>query len=234
MSEENLNPQEKTYTEQEWKGLLADKTNEVRMRQQLQADKAAMDQKIAEQRIRIKELEASTVEGKTGDPDDIMTRAEVKKMLAVQKEELTKEYTTLETQKSQESLNRSLYNSEQKAREIHTEEKEGKGLDYDSVMAGLKRQIEENPGYTVVIQKAKNPGEKAYQLGLQDPIIAKRLETNKKTLPLPGITSKEGMKGNKVPGTYYTPKMVQDMSDEELDLHYDDVLESQKRWGGQK
>ena len=222
------------YSPDEWKGLMGDKQNEVRTRQQLQADKAVSDRTIAEQRLRIKELESSTAKKKAGNPEDIMTRAETEAMLRSQREELTSEYTKNETKKSQESLNKRLFVSEDKARESHTEEKEGKGLDYDSVMAGTNRQIQENPGYKGVIQNAKNPGEKAYEIGLQDEVIAKRLETYKKTLPLPGITPKEGMTGKKVPGSYYTPQMVQKMSDAEIDLHYDDILESQKRWGGQK
>ena len=58
MSEENLNSPEKKYTEQEWNGLLTDKQNEVRTRQQLQSDKSVSDRTIAEQRLRIKELES--------------------------------------------------------------------------------------------------------------------------------------------------------------------------------
>jgi len=222
------------YTPEEWKGLLGDKQNEVRTRQQREADLAASNRTIAEQRLRIKELESSPAKVKTGNPEDIMTRAEMEKALNARNKELEDKYTANETKKSQESLNKRLLASEEKARSVHTEEKEGKGLDYDSVMTGTNRQIQENPGYKAVIQKAKNPGEKAYQIGLQDSVIAKRLETYKKTLPPPGITPKEGMKGKKVPGSYYTPQMVQKMSDEEIDLHYDDIIESQKRWGKQK
>ena len=234
MSEENLNSPEKKYTEQEWNGLLTDKQNEVKTRQQLQADKAVSDRTIAEQRLRIKELESSTTKVKVGNPEDIMTRAEMEKALNARDKGLEDKYTKNETKKSQESLNKRLLASEEKARSLHTEEKEGKGLDYDSVIAGTNRQIQENPGEKAVIQNAKDPGEKAYQIGLRDPVIAKRLDTYKKTLPPPGVTSKEGMKGKKVPGAYYTPQMVQKMSDKEIDLHYDDILESQKRWGGQK
>ena len=229
MPDENGN-----YSPDEWKGLMGDKQNEVRTRQQLQTDKSVSDRTIAEQRLRIKELETSTTKVKVGDPEDIMTRAEFDKGMAARDKALEDKYTKNETKKSQESLNKRLLVSEDKARSLHTEEKEGKGLDYDSVMAGTNRQIQENPGEKAVISNAKDPGEKAYQIGLRDSVIAKRLETYKKTLPLPGIIPKEGMKGKKVPGAYYTPQMVQKMSDAEIDLHYDDILESQKRWGGQK
>lgn len=222
------------YTPEEWKGLMGDKQNEVRSRQQLQADKAVGDRTIAEQRLRIKELENTTSKKEEGHPEDIMTRAEFNKSIAARDKALEDKYTQNETRKSQESLNKRLLASENKAKDLHTEEKEGKGLDYDSVIAGTNRQIQENPGYREVIQNAKDPGEKAYQIGLQDETIAKRLETYKKTLPPPGIIPKEGMKGIKVPGSYYTPQMVKKMSDEEIDLHYEDILESQKRWGGQK
>ena len=222
------------YTPKEWEGLMGDKQNEVRTRQQLQADKSVSDRTIAEQRLRIKELESSPAKVKVGNPEDIMTRAETEKLLNTRDKGLEDKYTANETKKTQESLNERLLTSEEKSRSVHTEEKDGKGLDYDSVMAGTNRQIQENPGYKSVIQRAKNPGEKAYQIGLQDTVIAKRLETYKKTLPPPGVIPKEGMKAKKEPGSYYTPQMVQKMSDAEIDLHYDDILESQKRWGGQK
>lgn len=222
------------YTPDEWKGLMGDKQNEVRTRQQLQADKSVSDRTIAEQRLRIKELESSSVKVKAGNPEDIMTRADFDKELATRDKNLEDKYNKNETAKSQESLNKRLLASEAKAKSLHTEEKEGKGLAYDDVMAGTNRQIQENPGYKKVIQDAKDPGEKAYQIGLQDSVIAKRLETYKKTLPLPGITPKEGMKSQKVPGSYYTPQMVQKMSDKEIDEHYNDIMESQKSWGKKK
>lgn len=222
------------YTPKEWEGLMGDKQNEVRTRQQLQADKSVSDRTIAEQRLRIKELESSPAKVKAGNPEDIMTRAEMEKALNARDKGLEDKYTANETKKSQESLNKRLLASEEKARSLHTEEKEGKGLDYNSVMAGTNRQIQENPGEKTVIQNAKNPGEKAYEIGLRDSIIAKRLETYKKTLPPPGVTSKEGMKGKKVPGSYYTPQMVQKMSDADIDEHYDDIIESQKTWGKKK
>ncbi|MEA3313032.1 MAG: hypothetical protein U9Q18_01505 [Caldisericota bacterium] len=222
------------YTPEEWKGLLGDKQNEVRTRQQKEADLAASNRTITEQRLRIKELESSTAKVKAGNPEDIMTRADFEKEMNARDKKLEDKYTANETKKSQESLNKRLLASEEKARSVHTEEKEGKGLDFESVMAGTNRQIQENPGYKKVIQEAKNPGEKAYSIGLQDSVIAKRLETYKKTLPPSGVTPKEGMKGKKVPGSYYTPQMVQKMSDAEIDLHYDDIKESQKQWGGKK
>ena len=58
--------------------------------------------------------------------------------------------------------------------------------------------------------------------------------TYKKTLPPPGITPKKGMETKKVPGSYYTPQMVQKMTDEQIDEHYEDILESKKKWGGIK
>lgn len=221
------------YSPDEWKGLMGDKQNEVRTRQQLQSDKSVSDRTIAEQRLRIKELETSTTK-KVGDPEDIMTRAEMEKALNDRDKGIEDKYTKYETKKSQESLNKRLLASESKARELHTEEKEGKGLSFDEVMKGTNRQIQESPGYAKVIQDASNPGEKAYQIGLQDEVIAKRKDTYAKTLPLPGVTPKEGMKSKKVPGSYYTPQMVQKMSDAEIDANYDDITESQKNWGGQK
>ena len=42
------------------------------------------------------------------------------------------------------------------------------------------------------------------------------------------------METKKVPGSYYTPQQVKSMTQKQLDDNWEDVLESQKRWGGEK
>lgn len=224
-----------SHTPEEWKGLMTDKKNEVRVRQQTQADLAASNKVIEDQRTRIKDLESSTAKGKpAGNPEDIVTMGALTGILDQRDKKLTDDHTKHEDSKTTEARNKRLRASAEKAEKLHTEEKEGKGLAFADVMEGTDREIKKKPGLQRVIQEADNPGEEAYDIGLRDPVIAKRLETYKKTLPPPGITPKKGMETKKVPGAYYTPKMVQKMTDKQIDENYDDILESQKRWGGEK
>ena len=186
-------PDEKgNYSPDEWKGLMTDKKNEVRVRQQTQADLAASNKVIDDQRARIKDLESSPAkEKKAGNPEDIVTMGALTGILDERDKKLTDDHTKLEDSKTTEARNKRLRKSAEKAEKLHTEEKEGRGLAFREVMEGTDREIKKNPIQQRVIQESDDPGEEAYKIGLRDPIIAKRLETYKKTLPPPGITTKK-------------------------------------------
>jgi hypothetical protein len=223
-------PKEKTYSEHEWKGLLGDKQNETRARQEAQAEAANL-------RIRIAELErqkTSTVEEDTGDPEDVATIATLRKEIAKAKQELLGMYTKEKDEQTTAARTKVINESYEKAIAKYTEEKAGKGLSFDEVVKeGTEKMIAKNKIYRDLILNDPDPAERAYEIGLQDPIIAKRLETYKKTLPGKTITPKEGLE-SKSKGVFYTPQQVQKMSDKEIDIHYEDILESQKKWNTKK
>jgi len=221
---------EKIYTKKEWKGLLGDKQNETRARQDAQAEAANLRIQIAELRA----TKASTVEEDTGDPEDVATLAAVNKKLANLEKKLLGMYTKEKDEQSTVKRTKLIEKSFKAATDKYTEEKAGKGLTFDEVNEGTKRMIEKNKVYRDLILSDENPGEKAYEVGLLDPIIAKRHETYKKVLPEKGVASKEGLEPKRVPGAYYTPAMVQKMSDKEVDIHYEDIKESQKKWNPKK
>lgn len=222
--------EEKLYSEKEWKGLLGDKQNETRARQEAQAEMANLRIQIAE----LKAQKASTVEEDTGDPEDVATNAAVDKKIAKLENKLTGMYTTRETAKEKAEREKFIEKSWKAASEKYAKEKVDKGLSFDEVNEGTSRMIAENVKYRDLILNDKNPGEKAYEIGLLDPIIAKRKETYKKVLPEKGVTPKEGLETKRVPGAYYTPAQVQKMSDKEIDTHYEDIKESQKKWNPKK
>lgn len=223
-------PKEKSYSEKEWKGLLGDKQNETRARQDAQAEAANLRIQIAELRAQ----KASTVEEDTGDPEDVATLEAVNKKLAKLEKKLLDMYTKEKDDQSIAKKTKLIEKSFKAATDKYTEEEAGKGLTFDEVNEGTKRMIEKNKVYRDLILNDENPGEKAYEVGLLDLIIAKRKETYKKNLPTPGVAPKEGLESKRVPGAYYTPAQVQKMSDKEIDVHYLDIIESQKKWNLKK
>jgi len=215
------------YSADEWKGLLGDKQNEVRNRQQAHADLAVSKKTIEELNAKIKEL---STKKEVGDPEDIMTRAEVLRLMKAQRNEMTDEYTKAETTKSKKSQEARIEASFEKAKGKYTVEKAGKGLTFDEVWEGTQRVIKDEPDQGAIIAKSKNPGEKAYEIGLRDSVIAKRLATYKKTLPPPGKADKEGLGGTTVPGAFYSQEMVKKMSEAQIKEHYPEIQESMKKW----
>ena len=226
-------PKEKSYSEKEWKGLLGDKQNETRARQEAQAEAANLRIQIAELKHNL-EQKTSTVEDDTGDPEDVATIAKLKKEIAKAKQELLGMYTKEKEEQTTAARTKKINESYEKAISKYTEEKAGKGLSFDEVVKeGTARMIAKNRVYQDLIVNDPDPAEKAYEIGLQDPIIAKRLETYKKTLPDNPITPKTGLE-SKAKGAYYTPQQVQKMSDKEVDEHFEDIKESQKKWNPKK
>ncbi len=226
-------PKEKTYSEKEWKGLLGDKQNETRARQEAQAEAANLRIQIAELKQSL-EKKTSTVEEDTGDPDDVATIAKLRKEIANAKKELLGMYNKEKEDQTNAARTKVINESYEKAIAKYTEEKAGKGLSFDEVVKeGTARMIAKNKIYRDLIMNDPDPAEKAYEIGLQDPVIAKRLETYKKNLPEQTVTPKTGLE-SKSKGAYYTPQQVQKMSDKEVDEHFTDILESQKKWNAKK
>ncbi len=221
-------PKEKSYSEKEWKGLLSDKQSETRARQEAQAKTAQYEVRLAELEAKLEK--ASTKEEETGDPDDVATVAAVNKKIASLEKKLLDMYTKEKTEMTTAQKNKIIEKSFKKAQENHTEEKAGKGLSFDEVNEGTKRMIEKNKKYRELILDDPDPGETAYEIGLKDPIIAKRYETYKKTLPDKTVTSKEGLEGTTVPSGFYPQEMVKKMTKEQISEHWEEIEESMKKW----
>jgi len=228
---------EKSYSEKEWKGLLGDKQNETKARQEAQAKAAQYEVRLAELEAKLEK--AATKEEDTGDPEDVATNAILNKKIARLEKKLIDMYTQekaemtkAEQEKAKTKREEFLEKNLKAAREKYTVEKVGRGLSFDEVKEGTDRMVAENQVYGQLIMSDKNPAEKAYEVGLLDPIIAKRYETYKKTLPASTVTSKEGLEGTTVPGGFYSQEYVKKMSNIPgwIKEHYAEIKESQKKW----
>ena len=218
------------YDEKEWSGLLTDKQNEVRNRQQTQAELAIARAEVNSLTERIKELQTSPKNETIENPDNVVTRAEMIAELKKQRKELEEGYEADKKKMTQKEKEAAVDKSFLKAKEKMTEEKMGKGLDFDSVWEAAKREIEKNPGYKAVILNDKNPGEKAYEIGLLDPIIAKRVALDKKNFPDQKRTPKVGLESTDIPNNYFSQERVSKMSAPEIEANLPAIRESQKTW----
>lgn len=225
--------EEKTRTEIEWKGLMTDKQNEVRARQQIQSELAAKNVKVAEQEKQIEDLLSSSGETEE-DLEKTVTRAELLAEGKKTKAELVELYKKEKTQLSAEEKNTFVNRSFTEAIKERTVEKEGKGLSFDDVMEGTKREILKNATNRDLIENDANPGKKAYEIGLQDDTIAERKKMYEKTLAEQKKISKKGMDSTTTPGEFYSQSRVKLMSKEDVKLHLKEIRESQKLWDKDK
>lgn len=227
MGEENQ--EEKKYTEKEWNGLMTDKQNEVRARQQMQSELAVKNVKIAEQEKQIEDILSSP-----GETDEELEKPVTRADLLAEKKKTKKELMDLHKKEtdvaSEEAKTKFVNDSFTMAIKEHTIEKDGKGLSFDDVMEGTKREILKNAKNKELIENDVNPGEKAYQIGLQDTTIAERYKMYQKTLAEQKKIPKKGMAGTEIPGEYYSQARVNKMSKEDIKLHLAEIRESQKQW----
>lgn len=233
---------EKTYTEAEFKGLLSDKQKEVQARQDLQNQLQAKDSEYSNLRTEldtIKEQLAQKEEDNLGDPEDVATIATLKKTITGLKKEISdtkkdlmKMYEQDKTKDKQDIKNKRDQKSIEAAKKKYSEEKAGKGLSFDDVLEGTKRMLEKNTAYKALIANDPDPGEMIYNIGLQDPTIAKRLETYKQEYPEKVITNKEGLEGTTVPGGYLSQDYVKKMAKVPgwIKKNLKQIKESQKQW----
>lgn len=227
---------EKYYSEREWKGLLSDKQREAQARQELQARLAAKETQYED---RIAQLEAKLAEKESniGDPDDVATVATLKKEIARVEKKLLDMYTKEKQAETKAQMEKRINKSFIDAQSKYAEGKVGKGLSFEEVNEGTKRMIERNPKYRELILNDPDPGEMAYKVGLQDPVIAKRYETYKQTMPNGKVTSKDGLEGSAAANSgYYSQDYVKQMSKTPgwITANLDKIRESQKQWGKEK
>ena len=220
--------EEGLYSEEEFKGLLTDKQNEVRTRQQVQTDNASLKVQIATLDAKIKAIESAPK--KIENPDETVTRAELAAHRKELKEELKKEYIADKQNMTKEEKEAAIEASFEDARGTMTEEKMGKGLDFDSVWEGTKRMLVKKPALKAVVTSAKNPGQEAYEIGLTDPTIAKRVTLDKKNFPDQKRADKTGADSTTIPAQFFSQERVGKMTKEEIEANLPAIRESQKKW----
>ena len=158
VEKEDVQDKAKTYTEEQFKGLLADKQAEVKKRQEL-------EKQVEELMSSAKEAPPSgTSEGNDGSDDKPMTVGQFRSMLAEQKEaDSNAVFTALEAETSGI------------AKQKMTAETCGEGLDFDSVIAAGNANLSE--GDKLAIRQSKDPAAEKYRRCVfNTPELSKKVE----------------------------------------------------------
>ena len=135
----------KTYSDEQFKGLLADKQAEVKKRQDAEKQIADLQSKVETLTSR-----SSRANEETGEQDRPLTVGQFQKLMAEQ------------TRTSEEnSFRLRQAESEQAAMSELTAEKCGEGLDYASVIAAGEANLTE--GDKLAIKSAKDPANEKYR-----------------------------------------------------------------------
>jgi len=193
----------KTYSEEQFKGLLADKQSEVKKRQTIETELAELKAKQTQ----------TPPSGKIeGDSEDApMTVSQFKKMLAEERQtDSDARFNVLE----KETI------SEVKAK--MTAETQGEGLDYDSVIAGGEANLSE--GDKLAIRQSKNPAAEKYRRCVfNTPELSDKAEAVRTAKLLENIKL-----NGRVPGTggnaqTANAKDISSMTAEELDKLADEM-----------
>jgi hypothetical protein len=134
----------KTYSEDQFKGLLADKQSEVKKRQ-------AIETELAELKAGQTQTPPSgKSEGSTDGEDAPMTVSQFKKMLAEERQtDSDARFALLEKETISE------------VKQKYTAETQGEGLDFDSVIAAGESNLSE--GDKLAIRQSKNPAAEKYR-----------------------------------------------------------------------
>ena len=213
MSEENVNSSEvndkteaKTYSEEQFKGLLADKQAEVKKRQELEKQLGEVKASAA---VNLPSGTRTTGSGQTdegkAEDDKPMTVKQFQKMMAEErKANADADFALREKQSTEAALAE------------YTADKCGEGLDFESVIAeGVKNLTE---GDILAIKKAKDPAVEKYRRCIMlTPELTQRQQglSNAKLLEEIKLTGRIPPGGGSVPKEL--SKDVTKMSDEELD-----------------
>lgn len=198
---ENSSQEEKTYSEDQFKGLLADKQAEVRKRQD--AEKQIAD--LAKQ-VETLTSRTSRANEETGEQDRPLTVGQFQKLMA--------EQNKLNAENAFAQRNAE---SERKALSELTAEKCGDGLDYASVIAAGEANLTE--GDRLAIKAAKDPAAEKYRRCVMlTPELSEKSEAVRTSKLLENIklTGKVPAAGGGTE-TSVTPDDVSQMSEEELD-----------------
>ena len=196
VSSEEVKTEVKTYSEEQFKGLLADKQAEVKKRQQLESELAGLKPAKADP-------PSGKIEG-TADDDAPMTVSQFKKLLAEErKADADAQFASLE----KDSV------SEVKLK--YTAETQGDGLDFDSVIAEGESNLSE--GDKLAIRQSKNPAHEKYRRCIfNTPALSEKAEAVRTSKLLENVKLKGRVPGSGGVATSANSADVSSMSEEEL------------------
>lgn len=199
---EEVKTEAKTYTAEQFNGLLADKQSEVRKRQDAEKLAAQLQEQLSQ-------LKARPSRGNEGDGEDSkpLTIGQFRKLMAEQKKEIEENSFILK-----------LADSQRKAADQLTADTCGEGLDFVSVLAAGEKNLTE--GDKLAIRQADNPATEKYRRCiLMTPELAQKQEEVKASRLLEKIklTGRVPATGGGATEKKVSTSDVSKMTEEELD-----------------
>lgn len=151
----------------QWRGVMGDLQNERSARRDLQERNRVLEEQMAEQKINADALD-------DGEDDELLTRAQMKQMMAQERELAAKD--AAKTQKADQD--KRWLDFESQARKDLNAKKMGEGLDFDTVISEGSANLRK--GDWVNIQESLNPAREAYDLCVlrTDKLKQKQLSIN--------------------------------------------------------
>ena len=196
-SGEETKTEVKTYSEEQFKGLLADKQAEVKRRQQLESE-------LSELKTAKADPPSGKIEG-TADDDTPMTQGQFKKLLAEERKANADADFAL---REKDSIS--------EVKQKYTAETHGEGLDFDSVIAEGEANLSE--GDKLAIRQSKNPAYEKYRRCIfNTPELSEKAEAVRTSKLLENVKLKGRVPGSSGKGSSANATDVSTMSQEELD-----------------
>lgn len=243
MSDKEVNQEEKVYDQKHVDGITKDLQGERSQRQQAQFEVEQSRRELESLKKTVEEMKnskptelASDKMQFEGEDDDFAKVKDVKLGF----KNLEKEATTTfkEAQKAakaaanyeiaKEKYDNSCLDATNKyANRVNV------GLDFRTVYQAAIRRIGKNEYEQKAIFYSKNPGERLYKVGCEDPEIKAKLDLEENQELLKNMETRKVDKddltgGTKIKSEFYTPKEVASMNPSEVDL--DKLEKSMKYW----
>ena len=246
MDNDKGDAQEKTYTEAEYKGIIKDLQGEREQRQRTQYDldasKRDLDalQKTIEESKNSKPIELVSDKMEfEGKDEDYATVKDVKKGFKFLEKSATATFKTAQKAAkaaADQEIAQENYDNSLRDADIKYSKLANVGLDFRTVYRAAIRRVGRNEYEQKAIFYSKNPGERLYKIGCEDPEIKAKLDLEENQELLKSMETrkvdKESLTGGiKVKSDeFFTPQEVRDMTPQEAQKNLVKIEKSMAHW----
>lgn len=236
----------KVYSEKEYGGIIRDLQSERSNRQQVQFDLEQSRRENESLKKTVQDAQAKKDEKLIvddvefeGEPGDFVSKGEIKKHLGEFEKAAVKKFTDAQKvvaeKTEQDTLKTNFRSSCQDAITKYAGLKDI-GLDFDTVYRAAIRLIGGNQYEEMAIFHSKDPGERLYKKGCEDPEVKMKLdlEENQEILKIMETrkVDKKSLVGSTKTGDkdYFTPQEVALMKPKEAQANLAKIEKSMEKW----
>ena len=242
--EEGKNQEEKVFTKVEHDGVIKDLQSERSSRQQAQFDLDASRRELESLKKTVEGLQKKPTDLASeklqfeGEDDDFAKVKDVKLGFKSLEKEATATFKKAqEAAKAAATQEMAKEKFDQSCLDATTKygNRASIGLDFRTVYQAAIRLIGRNKYEELAIFHSKNPGERLYKKGCEDPEIKAKLDLEENQELLKNMDSRKVDKdsltgGTKIPNEFYTPKEVANLDPLVAKENLDKIEKSMKYW----